>query len=550
MDLMVRAQQHQPTRRLRLVVTLTCLLPLSWLHAAITLADMTLTILHTSEHHGAALPFDRRGGQRGQHQVGGLASRATLVTTVRHQTETLLVLDSGDILIGTPLSSFFRGEPDIKAMNLIGYSAMTAGNHDFDFGLDHLRQLRSQAEFPILCSNLTGRATDLPCQRSAVVRTGSLTVGVIGLLGRSTFPDAFNRTVVNALELQDPAETARALALELIHQQQVDLVVALTHESDAEDLALLSRVPEITVVIGGHTEGFDGLRTAGSSAPVDVATDPGPMLVKTHRQGRTVGRLDLTLTDGAAADGARKRVVRARARNLPVTSELPPHPAVTTLLTRYTRKLEQETALVIGRALVDLEGDIGLIRTRETNLGDLLTDLLRAEFGTEVALVNGGQIRDSIPAGPIDLKRLLQVLPFNSSIVTLTITGSRLAQALEHSVGSLPEANGRFLQVSGLTLTYDPSAPAGSRIRELTVGGRPLEPTRAYTVATDAFLADGGDGYTMFSAATDRVERQVPLRDLLLQAVRSGTLTASTDGRIRFADAPRSVQPAPLMQGP
>ncbi len=146
-------------------------------------AEQTLTILHTSEHHGAALPVESGG-----HNVGGMAARAALIATVRRETERVLLVDSGDILIGTALSSAFRGEPDIKAMNQMGYQAMGAGNHEFDFGLDHFRRLNELAEFPILCSNVVGRSVELPCRASVVVRVGDLSIGLIGLLGRSNFP--------------------------------------------------------------------------------------------------------------------------------------------------------------------------------------------------------------------------------------------------------------------------------------------------------------------------------------------------------------------------
>ena len=170
-------------------------------------ARRTLTILHSSEHHGSALPF----GPRGQPKLGGLARRATLVERIRHETDALLLVDSGDILIGTALSSFFRGEPDIQAMNLMRYQAMAAGNHDFDFGLDHLQRLQEQARFPILCSNIAGKTVELPCREVAVVRAGPLTIGVIGLLGRSNFPDSVNREVVKLLEYRDAVETVRRL---------------------------------------------------------------------------------------------------------------------------------------------------------------------------------------------------------------------------------------------------------------------------------------------------------------------------------------------------
>ncbi len=488
----------------------------------------TLTILHSSEHHGAALPF----GPRGQPKVGGLARRATLVETVRHQAEAVLLVDSGDILIGTALSSFFRGEPDIQAMTLMRYQAMAAGNHDLDFGLDHLRRLQEWATFPILCSNVAGKTTELPCKEFAVVRAGPFTVGVIGLLGRSNFPDTFNREVVKLLEFRDPVETVRRLARTLRVEHKADLVIAITHQGTEEDRALLAQAPELAAIIGGHTEGFDGLLTAGAAAPVGNATDPGPVLVKTHRQGRTLGRLDLTLERQAEGTWT---VSRAAATNLPVTPAVEPHAQVKALLDNFAKRLEALAGTVVGAAAVHLEGASPEVRTKETNLGDLLADLLRTEYGTDVALVNGGQIRDSIPAGPVEVKRVLQVLPFDSPIVTFSITGEQLRLALEHSAGRLPKAEGRFLQVSGLAVTYDLAQPPGARVREATVGGRPLEPTRRYTVATDVFVADGGDGFTMFTDARDRIERQTPLRDLLLNALRARPLTAAVDGRIRFA---------------
>ncbi|MGQ0810366.1 MAG: bifunctional metallophosphatase/5'-nucleotidase [Nitrospiraceae bacterium] len=498
-------------------------------------AQETLTILHSSEHHGTIQPIE----ERGQPKVGGMAGRATLIDAIRRDNAAVLLVDSGDILIGTALSSFFRGEPDIKAMNLMGYRAMAAGNHDFDFGLDHLRRLQELATFPILCSNLKGRAVDLPCRPSAVIRAGALSIGVISVLGRSNFPDTFNREVARLLELRDPVESSRSLARELKTSQSVDLVIAVTHQTTEEDLALLAEAPELDAVIGGHTEGFDGFRTTSHDQPVAELDHPGPVFVKTHRQGRTLGRLELQVTKKPGGNDAptTTTVVRAKATNLPVTEQVAQHPAVQGLIDEYARKLESQASIVIGRSLVTLDGENTHIRAQETSLGNLLADLVRDEFGTEIALVNSGQIRDSIPAGSVDIKRVLRVLPFNSPSVTFSVTGGQLLQALENSVSRLPQTAGRFLQVSGLTVIYDLSAAPQTRVRQVTIGERLLELTRRYSVATDAFLADGGDGFTMFATATDRVERQTPLRDLLLQALQVRPLKASVEGRIRFVEA-------------
>jgi 5'-nucleotidase / UDP-sugar diphosphatase len=492
-----------------------------------TAGQQTLTILHTSEHHGQSLPIEQRGHKR----VGGMAGRAALVGQIRSEQgndSPMLLLDSGDILIGTAMSSFFRGEPDILAMNAMGYQAMAAGNHEFDFGLDHLRHLQALARFPILCSNLTSHTTELPCRTSAILQIGPIKVGLLGLLGRRNFPDTFNREVASLLDLIDSVEAAREGARRL-RAEGAALIVAITHEDTDEDLTLLNSAPEIDVIIGGHTPGFDGLRVRGGVNAQERATAPSGVFVKTHREGRTLGRLDLEL---ARAPDDRAIIATARARNLPVTEDILPEPAVADLLQSYAKKLEEQSGRVVGRSLVTLDGEIEHIRTRETNLGNLLADLLRAEFRTDIALINSGQIRDSIPPGPVELRRLLRVLPFQSSIVTFTLTGRQLRDALENSASLLPSTAGRFLQISGVTVVFDPSAPAGSRVRELRIGDRSVEEHRRYSVTTDAFLADGGDGYTMFAGAEDRIERQIPIRDLLLHTLAAGPLKASVDGRI------------------
>ncbi|HJU05901.1 MAG TPA: bifunctional UDP-sugar hydrolase/5'-nucleotidase [Nitrospiraceae bacterium] len=482
-----------------------------------------LTILHTSEHHGSVLPFQRQD----EGSIGGMARRASLIAQIRQEIGPVLLVDSGDILIGTAFSSFFKGEPDVLAMNLMGYQAMAAGNHDFDYGLDHLHHLQRIARFPILCSNVTGHSVEVPCRPYAIVRVGSTSIGLIGLLGRSNFPDAFNRQAAAQLAFRDGIEAARTLSRALKTRGDVDLVIAVTHQDTEEDMSLLQEVPDVDVIIGGHTEGFDGLRTVQLPSPTtEEVSMPGAVFVKTHRQGRTIGRLDLRIAEG--------KVRWAKAGNWPVSAGIVPDAAIEQLVGRYAEELEQQTGKVLGEALVDLDGESTRIRSQETNFGNLMADLLRKEFRTEIALLNSGQIRGSIPAGPVILRQVLGVLPFDSSTVTLMITGRELSLALENSVSRLPQIAGRFLQVSGLTVSYDLSASPGSRVREVFVGEQPLDVARRYSVATDAFLADGGDGFTMFSAATNRIERQIPLRDLLISALSMQPLAAARDGRLRF----------------
>lgn len=513
---------QQLMRRVVLFLVVVCAICHNAFWVTPSWGEQSLIILHTSEHHGSALPFkDRKGAI-----IGGLARRATLIRNIRSEGKPVLVVDSGDILVGTVLSSFFRGEPDVKAMNLIGYHAMTAGNHDFDFGVAHLRKLQKWADFPILCTTLTARSVQLPCRRATVVQVGDLRVGLMGVVGKSSFPDTFNREVAKALELQDPIETVRDQARIWKEDEKVDVVVVITHQHNDEDLALLAQVRELDVIVGGHTEGFEGLLSPGREKPIEELINPGRVFVKAHRQGRSLGRLDILIDNGA--------LLWARAFNIPVTSDIEPDETVQRLLDDYSGELASYASKIVGKALVDLNGERSHIRTQETNLGNLLADLLRKEYRAQIALLNSGQARGSIPAGPVTLGKVFSILPFNSSVVMLEVTGQQLLMALENSVSLLPRYAGRFLQVSGLQVAYDITAPVGSRVRKLEINNHSFNLKQIYSVATDSFLAGGGDGYTIFQEATLLMDYQTPVRDLLLKALQKGPLKAEREGRIRF----------------
>ena len=301
-------------------------------------AQTALTILHTSEHRGTIQPIDH-GTFTGQ---GGVERRASLIKQVRNEVEHLLVVDSGDLLGGTAISSAYRGEADIAAMNLMGYDAIAVGNHDFDFGTQHLKGLHKAATFPFLCSNVRPQEPGT-CTRYIIKTLGTLRIGLIALIGRRSYPDTFNRAVVLDVEFQDPIAVAKKTAEEL--RDRVDLLVAITHQDTEEDLALAKEVPALDVIIGGHTEGFEGLVLPGATAPAEGRVElagVGPIFVKTHRQGRTLGRLDLVIHD--------KTIMVAEARNLPVTSAVPSDSEIAKLVQEYAKRLDKKTNAVIGEA--------------------------------------------------------------------------------------------------------------------------------------------------------------------------------------------------------
>jgi 5'-nucleotidase len=205
---------------------------------------------------------------------------------------------------------------------------------------------------------------------------------------------------------------------------------------------------------------------------------------------------------------------------------VPPDPAVSMLIERYVRQLDNQTSSVLGRSEVTWQGDSEVIRTRETNLGKLLAELARRETGTEIALINAGVIRASIPSGAVTYRHVMEVLPLDSSLSIAAVRGAQLRTALENSVSRLPHASGRFLQVSGLDYRMDPAAPAGSRITDIRINGVALDPARVYSVTLTRFIAEGGDGYGMLLNTASK-HLDVPLRDLLARALEADSLSSA-----------------------
>ena len=339
-----------------------------------------------------------------------------------------------------------------------------------------------------------------------------MTVGIIGLTTPDT-PFVTHPKNVVGLTLTDPIERAKSLASYL--RPQVDVIIALTHLGIDADRELAAAVPEIDIIIGGHSH-------TQLEEPVVVGNT---YIVQTGEHAKNLGYLKLTLEDGNVVDVLGKLV--------PVTAEVADHPAATEVVAKWGTELEEKLGQEVGATTVLLDGERANVRTKETNLGDLITDIMRDTVGADLAVNNGGGIRASINAGPITIGDIYTVLPFDNTLVKVEMLGRDLLAALEHSVRLYPEQNGGFLQVSGLEFMFDPSREPGARVTDVIIGGNALEPDKTYTVATNDFVAAGGDGYTMFQSATVLVETGEMLRDAVASyVVEEGTIAPQVEGRI------------------
>jgi len=478
-----------------------------------------ITILHTNDFHGRLENFTAI-----DDIVGGSARIATLVKEIRESAPGIvLLLDAGDAIHGTILSNLFEGVPVVEVMNEIGYDAMEIGNHEFNYGQEILADRRDQANFPLLAANIIVTATgETPpfCEPYIIKEVEGKRIAIFGLITPDT-PVVTHPKNVIGLTFLDPIETAAKLVPKL--RLKADLIITLTHIGYDMDRQLAEEVGGIHVIVGGHSH-------TKIEVPERVGNEGGnAIVVQAWENGKVLGRLDLEMRG--------KAIVRFSGELIPVTEDISEDPDVTAIIEPYAEELEEMMAEVVGSTLVDLEGSKPLIRSQETNLGNLVADMMRWAAGPDVqiALENGGGIRwhRLFPAGDITRGDVYELLPFLNTLVMMDLTGAQIKQALENGVSKYPSADGRFPQVSGLRFTFDPTKPAGSRVVNVWVGGTPLVETAVYRVATNDFLAAGGDGYTVLTLGTDFVDTGIYLMDYMIEYLKAfSPVSPVVEGRI------------------
>jgi 5'-nucleotidase len=296
----------------------------------------------------------------------------------------------------------------------------------------------------------------------------------------------------------------------------------------SQDLELLRAVPDIDVLLGGH----DHLLVAWY--------DGRQVVMKAGSQGDYVGVLDLAIDRVEGRRGP--KLVWTPSYDLISTIDIVPDPTVAARVKDYQDRLDQELGVVIGESSVALDTRRASVRSGETAFGNLLADAMRVATGSDVAITNGGGIRGDrrYPAGTkLTRKDVLTELPFGNKTVKLSLSGADLLLALENAVSQVEDKKGRFGQVSGLRFTYDAGKPAGARVMAAQIGGTALDRSKIYTLATNDFMARGGDGYAMFRAAKvllDAKSATLMATQLIDHIAASGTIAPRIEGRITRQD--------------
>eukprot|EP00210_Caulerpa_lentillifera_P003685 g3518.t1 len=389
------------------------------------------------------------------------------------------------------MSTITRGQQMVSVLNTMGVHVACLGNHDLDFGLEQFCSLASQCNFPWMVSNVFDKESGSPLgglETTVVLEWEGVTIGLMGLVEEDW---------MSTLAVLDPDDVAyhnfttkgKELALEL-RNRGADLVIALTHMREPNDVLLLQSVPEIDLVMGGHDHHYT----------VRFIEPNGNLLVKSGSDFRDLTKIDVVID----LDGKR----HYDWERLSVTGEVQEDSEMREIVGSFVKSMSDSLDQKIGRLSVDLDGRFDRIRTQETNLGNFVCDIVRMASKSEICFLNSGTFRSNRihPAGDFTKRDLLDVLPMIDETVVLQISGRDLITVLENGVSQYPKLEGRFLQVSGLSFSFDPSKDPGNRILHDAVyihdRDEVIDLQKIYTVCTKSYLAEGKDGFNVLQGAT------------------------------------------------
>ncbi|HNY12735.1 MAG TPA: bifunctional UDP-sugar hydrolase/5'-nucleotidase [Candidatus Wallbacteria bacterium] len=446
-----------------------------------------ITFLHTNDTHGFLTPYDTEK----LPGIGGAAYRSTLINEIRRMNSdagsnhhTMLV-DAGDVLENNPMSNFFKGRADIEAMNIMGYEALTFGNHDFGFGMDNFLELEKIAKYPVISANILDRKTGKFLFKPYIVKNfGKLRVAIFGLTSHTVFYNS-SKEDLDRITFLKPDEAYAKILPEM--QEKSDLIIFLSHLGVEEDRVFAKAHQEIAAIIGGH-----------SHTAIEKAEKIGNVIiVQAGKYGEYLGRLDLTVIG--------KKITRYESRIISVADH-----SMSEHIKKYKDQLDPQINIKIGDLSKRLDNMSKL--EEPTPLFQFVLANLREYASADMAMETAASVGSRLDSGPIYIKDIYRIMPYNNFVVKIKMKGSEIQRLMDYSVSR--KKSPFFIQTSGLTL--DTAGPNASKIM---INGEPLKNDKVYLVATDNYMAGGGaeDG-VLNTIGEDRKEfTDKIIRDIIIE---------------------------------
>jgi len=542
--------------------------------ARIARGPVEIQILAFNDFHGNlqtpdAVEIADPDGTKHKVLTGGAAHLAAALAGLRAGRAYTMTVSAGDTIGASPLiSAYYLDEPTIDAMNLLGLELNSVGNHEFDRGADELKRMQAGgclkftrrlpcavepfggAHFRYLAANVVQADGSTIFPATAIKRfdtpAGPITIGFIGETLKGT-EHLVTPSGVRGLTFKDEVETANALVPQL-KAQGADTIVLLIHQGGktptftagnscdglyGEILPILPKLdPAITTVVSGHTHWAYICR----GTPQIGA---GRLLTSAGKYGYFVTDLRLEF------DPATHRLVGQDARNITVgNGERGVDMAEKALVDRYAAAVATIGSRVIGRLTAPAPHALD---DSESPAADLIADSMLAatrgpdQGGAQLALVNATGVRVDLPGGDVRYEQAFAMMPFGNNLVVMTLTGAQLEGALEQQYSQAIRAGltrpSALAPSDGFTYAIDMAKPAGSRVTDVRLNGKPIDPAASYRVAVNNYLASGGDSLSAFTAGTELTDRGIIDLDALVEWIAPGR-TPPAPNRIHLIGVP------------
>ena len=454
--------------------------------------DFTFTILHTNDLHSHCDPTTVQG-----KSVGGYARQATALVELRENSVNPILLNGGDTFQGTLFFNVYEGLSDLAFMNLVGYDAMCAGNHEFDKGVEPFANFIRMARFPVLAANLD--LTDEPALRdliepSVVIDVAGEKVGIVG----AVTPDLPNISSPGPnVRMKDYIPSVQR-AVDELTSQGVNKIIMLTHCGFDFDQSAAMKIRGVDVVVGGHSHTllgqvdipeFNGSRGQYPTTVRDAAGQD-VLVVQAWEWGKAIGQLELTFNEQGT-------VIAHNGAPVLIDDRFPEDPYVKAMFEAFRKPIESLQTQEIAVLETDLP------RSRNNNLmgfvvADAVLEATKMQ-GSVAAFWNAGGVRTDLKAGPITYGNLIEVCPFNNSLVVLDLKGLELLGALEQGFGT----GGTLIPSKGFSYAYDGEKAEGSRV-SATLNGEAVDPEKTYRLTFSSFTSSGGDSHFILRDAPGR----------------------------------------------
>ena len=496
-------------------------------------ADYKLTILHTNDFHARFEPISKYdSGCSAEDNTagecfGGSARLVTAIAEARARAENSILVDGGDQFQGTLFYAYYKGALSAEMMNKLGYDAMTVGNHEFDDGPEVLRGFMDAVNFPVLMSNADVSGEPLLADKlakSTVIEKGGEKIGLIGLTPQDTDELA---SPGDNITFTDPVAAVQG-EVDKLTAEGVNKIIVISHSGYRTDQRVAQETTGVDVIVGGHSNTYLSNTSDRADGPYPTVVN-NVAIVQAYAYGKFLGELNVTFDDNG-------EITDASGEPLIMDAAVAEDGDTVARIAEAAKPLDEIRNKVVANAAEAIDGERGSCRAQECAMGNLVADAMLDRVksqGVEIAIANGGGLRASIDAGEVTMGEVLTVLPFQNTLSTFQVTGETIVAALENGVSQHEEGAGRFPQVAGMSFAFDPKQPAGSRVSDVMVGGAPIDMAKVYSVVSNNYVRNGGDGYEMFKSAENAYDFGPDLADVTAEFLaRNAPYSPYTDGRI------------------